>query len=138
MKDDDDECNMDVFDNGIQIILKEIGQDLSGFKCGLVHFFLQHTSASLTVNENYDSDVRDISKQSCSRVYGLKEGLHHGSILWKTLVLWSSFVSGFSSCFRRFCVEGLSNRRTNATRVNAESSRSHRVFTCVVKSRSKS
>ncbi|KAL1535205.1 UPF0047 protein YjbQ-like [Salvia divinorum] len=39
-------------------ILKEIGQDLSGFKCGLAHFFLQHTSASLTINENYDSDVR--------------------------------------------------------------------------------
>ncbi|XP_047980568.1 UPF0047 protein C4A8.02c-like isoform X3 [Salvia hispanica] len=39
-------------------ILKEIGQDLSGFRCGLAHFFLQHTSASLTINENYDSDVR--------------------------------------------------------------------------------
>ncbi|GMP44329.1 hypothetical protein CsSME_00013303 [Camellia sinensis var. sinensis] len=40
-------------------VLKEIGQDLSGFKCGLAHLFLQHTSASLTINENYDSDVRD-------------------------------------------------------------------------------
>ncbi|KAF7817692.1 UPF0047 protein C4A8.02c-like isoform X1 [Senna tora] len=40
-------------------ILKEIEQDLSGFKCGLAHLFLQHTSASLTINENYDSDVRD-------------------------------------------------------------------------------
>ncbi|GAA0158205.1 hypothetical protein LIER_15293 [Lithospermum erythrorhizon] len=39
-------------------ILKEIGQDLSGFNCGLAHFFLHHTSASLTINENYDSDVR--------------------------------------------------------------------------------
>ncbi|KAL9144242.1 hypothetical protein ABFS82_14G284500 [Erythranthe guttata] len=39
-------------------ILRDIGQDLSGFKCGLAHFFLQHTSASLTVNENYDTDVR--------------------------------------------------------------------------------
>lgn len=39
-------------------ILKEIGQDLSDFKCGLAHIFLQHTSASLTINENYDSDVR--------------------------------------------------------------------------------
>ncbi|KAL0382866.1 UNVERIFIED_CONTAM: Kinesin-like protein KIN-12B [Sesamum calycinum] len=34
--------------------------------------------------------------------------------------------------------KGLSNRRTSATRVNAESSRSHSVFTCVVESRSKS
>ncbi|KAK4275028.1 hypothetical protein QN277_018171 [Acacia crassicarpa] len=40
-------------------IVKEIEQDLSGFKCGLAHLFLQHTSASLTINENYDSDVRD-------------------------------------------------------------------------------
>ncbi|GAB2285632.1 hypothetical protein Dimus_020074 [Dionaea muscipula] len=39
-------------------VLKEIGQDLSEFKCGLAHLFLHHTSASLTINENYDSDVR--------------------------------------------------------------------------------
>ncbi|XP_022936473.1 uncharacterized protein LOC111784738 [Cucurbita pepo subsp. pepo] len=39
-------------------IMKEIGKDLSEFKCGLAHIFLQHTSASLTINENYDSDVR--------------------------------------------------------------------------------
>ncbi|KAK6116823.1 hypothetical protein DH2020_049453 [Rehmannia glutinosa] len=49
-------------------ILKEIGQDLSGFKCGLAHFFLQHTSASLTVNENYDSDVRDDTETFLNRV----------------------------------------------------------------------
>ncbi|KAL8461517.1 hypothetical protein ACS0TY_016459 [Phlomoides rotata] len=30
--------------------------------------------------------------------------------------------------------QGLSNRRTSATRVNAESSHSHSVFTCVVES----
>ncbi|XP_068305516.1 uncharacterized protein [Pyrus communis] len=40
-------------------IVKEIGEDLSEFNCGLAHLFLQHTSASLTINENYDSDVRD-------------------------------------------------------------------------------
>ncbi|CAN0927316.1 UPF0047 protein YjbQ [Linum grandiflorum] len=39
-------------------ILKEIETDLSQFSCGLAHLFLQHTSASLTINENYDSDVR--------------------------------------------------------------------------------
>ncbi|XP_057975634.1 uncharacterized protein LOC131162991 [Malania oleifera] len=49
-------------------ILKEIGQDLSGFKCGLAHFFLQHTSASLTINENYDSDVRDDTETFLNRV----------------------------------------------------------------------
>uniref|UniRef100_A0A803QVX5 Uncharacterized protein n=1 Tax=Cannabis sativa TaxID=3483 RepID=A0A803QVX5_CANSA len=40
-------------------ITKELGDDLSQFNCGLAHLFLQHTSASLTINENYDTDVRD-------------------------------------------------------------------------------
>ncbi|KAG2721022.1 hypothetical protein I3843_02G049200 [Carya illinoinensis] len=35
-------------------------------------------------------------------------------------------------------IKGLSNRRTGATSINAESSRSHTVFTCVVESRCKS
>ncbi|CAN1182467.1 Kinesin-like protein KIN-12A [Linum perenne] len=38
----------------------------------------------------------------------------------------------------RLLIKGLSNRRTGATSVNAESSRSHSVFTCVVESRCKS
>ncbi|KAL2654091.1 hypothetical protein R1flu_022219 [Riccia fluitans] len=40
-------------------VTKEIQSDLAQFKCGLAHIFLQHTSASLTINENYDSDVLD-------------------------------------------------------------------------------
>ena len=34
--------------------LPELGQ----IQLGLAHFFIQHTSASLTINENADSDVR--------------------------------------------------------------------------------
>lgn len=34
--------------------LPEIGQ----FKVGMLHVYIQHTSASLTVNENADADVR--------------------------------------------------------------------------------
>lgn len=34
-------------------------------------------------------------------------------------------------------LQGLSHRKTSATCVNAESSRSHSVFTCVVESRGK-
>ncbi|CAD5192288.1 unnamed protein product [Musa acuminata subsp. malaccensis] len=49
-------------------ILKEIEQDLSGYKCGLAHLFLQHTSASLTINENYDSDVQDDTETFLSRI----------------------------------------------------------------------
>jgi secondary thiamine-phosphate synthase enzyme len=32
--------------------------ELSSIEIGLLHVFIQHTSASLTVNENADSDVR--------------------------------------------------------------------------------
>ncbi|KAF6160921.1 hypothetical protein GIB67_025456 [Kingdonia uniflora] len=49
-------------------IAKEIDQDLSGFKYGLAHFLLQHTSASLTINENYDSDVRDDTETFLNRI----------------------------------------------------------------------
>ncbi|XP_039788508.1 glycerophosphodiester phosphodiesterase GDPDL7-like [Panicum virgatum] len=49
-------------------ILREIEGDLSGFKCGLAHFFLQHTSASLTINENYDSDVQADTETFLNRI----------------------------------------------------------------------
>ncbi|KAJ4954851.1 hypothetical protein NE237_011634 [Protea cynaroides] len=39
---------------------------------------------------------------------------------------------------KQILMKGLSNRRTGATSINAESSRSHSVFTCVVESRCKS
>jgi secondary thiamine-phosphate synthase enzyme len=32
--------------------------ELDRFRVGLAHFFIQHTSASLTINENADPDVR--------------------------------------------------------------------------------
>src|SRR6186997_2420721 len=32
--------------------------ELAHFRCGLLHVFIQHTSASLTINENADADVR--------------------------------------------------------------------------------
>ncbi|XP_006303575.2 uncharacterized protein LOC17897774 [Capsella rubella] len=49
-------------------IMKEIGQDLSGFNCGLAHVFLQHTSASLTINENYDPDVQADTETFLNRI----------------------------------------------------------------------
>jgi secondary thiamine-phosphate synthase enzyme len=39
-------------------IIKEIGTDLSKIQIGMCNLFIQHTSASLTVNENADPDVR--------------------------------------------------------------------------------
>jgi secondary thiamine-phosphate synthase enzyme len=49
-------------------VIKEIGQELSGFNCGLAHLFLHHTSASLTINENYDSDVRDDTETFLNKI----------------------------------------------------------------------
>lgn len=39
-------------------ILAAVKPDLAPVKVGLLHLFLQHTSASLTINENADPDVR--------------------------------------------------------------------------------
>lgn len=39
-------------------VLQHIEGDLRHFDVGLCHIFIQHTSASLTINENADPDVR--------------------------------------------------------------------------------
>jgi len=39
-------------------VRKALGSHLSWVSHGTLHLFIQHTSASLTVNENADSDVR--------------------------------------------------------------------------------
>lgn len=39
-------------------VMKAIGSSLSWVKAGTLHLFIQHTSASLTINENADRDVR--------------------------------------------------------------------------------
>jgi len=38
-------------------VIKQL-QELAEFRVGLAHFFIQHTSASLSINENADPDVR--------------------------------------------------------------------------------
>jgi secondary thiamine-phosphate synthase enzyme len=47
---------------GIHLVTREILEalpELRTFEVGLLHLFIQHTSASLTLNENADPDVRD-------------------------------------------------------------------------------
>jgi secondary thiamine-phosphate synthase enzyme len=39
-------------------IVKAIATDVKQINIGLCHLFLKHTSASLTINENADPDVR--------------------------------------------------------------------------------
>jgi len=46
---------------GFHLVTREVVDQLSelaDFRVGLAHFFIQHTSASLTINENADPDVR--------------------------------------------------------------------------------
>jgi len=46
---------------GCHLVTREVLQalpELAQFRVGILHVFIQHTSASLTINENADSDVR--------------------------------------------------------------------------------
>ena len=46
---------------GFHLVTRDLVEQLSElreFKVGLAHFFIQHTSASLTINENADPTVR--------------------------------------------------------------------------------
>jgi len=46
---------------GFHLVTQEVIHqlpELADFRVGLAHFFIQHTSASLTLNENADPDVR--------------------------------------------------------------------------------
>lgn len=52
---------LDARPRGFHLITSEVRQalpDLSGVRAGLLHVFIQHTSASLTINENASPDVR--------------------------------------------------------------------------------
>jgi secondary thiamine-phosphate synthase enzyme len=49
------------YPRGFHLVTSEIVSqlpELSGFNVGLAHFFIQHTSASLSINENADPTVR--------------------------------------------------------------------------------
>ncbi|KGD63587.1 hypothetical protein Y5S_03223 [Alcanivorax nanhaiticus] len=46
---------------GCHLVTREVLEqlpELAGMRVGLLHLFIQHTSASLTINENADPDVR--------------------------------------------------------------------------------
>ena len=43
---------------GVHLITRQIEQEIHGITTGIAHLFLQHSSASLAINENYDPDVR--------------------------------------------------------------------------------
>ena len=49
------------FRRGFHLVTRQIVDalpELATYRVGLLHVFIQHTSASLTINENADADVR--------------------------------------------------------------------------------
>jgi len=42
--------------------------ELSSYKVGILHLFMQHTSAALSLNENYDEDVRTDMSAALDRI----------------------------------------------------------------------
>ena len=58
-------------------LLSQIQPDLSTFTVGLVHIFIQHTSASLTLNENADSDVRHDMEAQLNRLVPADQPYRH-------------------------------------------------------------
>ena len=55
------EISLPPFPRGFHLITAEVVgalPELSGFRFGLLQVFIKHTSASLTINENADPDVR--------------------------------------------------------------------------------
>jgi secondary thiamine-phosphate synthase enzyme len=56
---------------GCHLITREVLAalpELAQIRAGLLHVFLQHTSASLTINENADADVRTDLNMSLDRL----------------------------------------------------------------------
>eukprot|EP00977_Amphora_coffeiformis_P022397 scaffold10860_cov182-Amphora_coffeaeformis.AAC.14 len=51
-------------------ILKAVGDDLRKIDVGLANLFVQHTSASLTINENADPDVRRDMEVALNKLSG--------------------------------------------------------------------
>lgn len=50
------------YQRGFHLITTEVEQalaELTPVRCGLLHLFIKHSSASLTINENADPTVRD-------------------------------------------------------------------------------
>ena len=66
------EFNLPAKQRGFHLITDELINALSELKqidCGLLHLFIQHTSASLTINENADPTVRQDLKVTLIYLY---------------------------------------------------------------------
>lgn len=56
---------------GFHVVTREIAEhlpEIRGFRVGLLHLFIQHTSASLTINENVSPDVRSDLEEHLNQI----------------------------------------------------------------------
>ncbi|XP_073275294.1 kinesin-like protein KIN-12B [Primulina huaijiensis] len=83
--------------------------------------------------EIYNEQITDLLDPSQKNLQ-IREDVNNGVYVENITEEYVSSMNDVS----QLLIKGLSNRRTGSTSVNAESSRSHSVFTCVVESRSKS
>ncbi|KAF6218975.1 hypothetical protein HO133_005519 [Letharia lupina] len=56
---------------------------ISGIKCGLLHLFLQHTSCALSMNENWDDDVRADMSDALDGMVKEDKGALEKRVAWK-------------------------------------------------------
>jgi len=52
------ELTLPAMPRGVHLVTHLIEAEIRGIQTGIAHLFLQHSSASLALNENYDPDVR--------------------------------------------------------------------------------
>lgn len=67
---------------GCYLVTDEIVEnlpDISGINVGLLHLFMQHTSAGLTLNENWDSDVRDDMRDALAKIAPESNNYRHNA-----------------------------------------------------------
>lgn len=65
------EIRLPAFSRGFHIITRHVEQELfemREIKVGILHVFIQHTSASLTINENADPTVRQDFESHMNRM----------------------------------------------------------------------
>ena len=67
-------------------VMKEV-PEIKNYKVGLLHLFVQHTSCALSLNENWDEDVR----------YVVRSFLRYPCLSWKNKILdWIKSVANIS------------------------------------------
>lgn len=49
------------------VVMKEV-PEIKNYKVGILHLFMQHTSCALSLNENWDSDVRVDMSDALDRI----------------------------------------------------------------------